>query len=548
MKRKPCTQRPCGSTAASLVKHATWTQIALVAALIASNNIDVACGDDQNIATTSPRRKGQYSSITEPVRIFSHQKIDDRAQRNAERGRKLLRENDKWEEKQIIPGDSAVQSRKHVGEHTDTRKILSRKKKKKTHRGVDNRSHKLESASDEDGTKKYQYNEIPKSGKSSRKEKGVDRGGWMSASSKGKSKGGGGDKQRCTNYVAAAIQEAVSEVITATPTRCCDCSESEFVAVFVTHGKPNEHTDSGFDLFWDQIYAAIAKNSEADDVCFVMTGIDSRTTNRDLSAVLIDVNRFVSSLPNVPSMMVTDPTESVALIQEIRMISESAEDRLAPNIGIFNAGYANILIESIVAGKDAIPFVGVLDDASFGASAAEITIDLLGGSVDQIRPLCFTSGRPELGFMDGRCVAYYTALGATDIQPQTGVPCTKDNEESVAGLTAMIVDSNINAVFTQVNCCMVVAMAVARAQDFDTSRKIVLGCQDTDTTKGSGNIVRFVTAQPIALQGYTASSWANFAVIEALHRGDQAAGRGDEHFPALGSVVETAVFNTALNQ
>ena len=68
-------------------------------------------------------------------------------------------------------------------------------------------------------------------------------------------------------------------------------------------------------------------------------------------------------------------------------------------------------------------------------------------------------------------------------------------------------------------------------------RSIVVGCMDEDT---SGGLVDFVTAQPVDLQAYSSSSWVNFPVIQSIEEED---GRGEQFFPSLESLVNTAIFN-----
>jgi hypothetical protein len=373
--------------------------------------------------------------------------------------------------------------------------------------------------------------------------KGASKGGKLVKSKKsgskkvmkrptGKGKGKGKGVQPpidCMSAVAKAIVDAVPEVITENPQRCCDTFEP--TAVFVTHAQRSDETASGFEPFWDRFYDVISATSEALGVCFVMTGVDQTIAERGLSEILIDANDVVSNLHDVPAMMSTDPTDSVALLRQIRSISSSPT---LPSIGVFNAGFANLLIEAIVSGMQRIPFVGLMDDTDFGTSAGKLTLDLLDGTPG--RPLCFNA-RPELPFIGDRCAAYYEAITIEPIDPPTGEICSADS--LVEDILARIVDTGANAVWSHVDCCTTVAQAAELASRID-GRIIVVGCQDRDTTGGK---IDFVTAQPIELQAYSATTWASFPVIQALQGRD---GRGEQYFPSLASLVNTAVFNTII--
>jgi hypothetical protein len=349
---------------------------------------------------------------------------------------------------------------------------------------------------------------------------------------KGKGKGKGKGVQPpngCMSAVAEAIVDAVPEVITQNPARCCKTAEP--TAVFVTHAERSDATASGFEPFWDRFYKIISETSEAAGVCFVMTGVDQMTAERGLSEILVDANDIVSNLHDVPAMMSTDPTDSVVLLEKIRSISSNLA---LPSIGVFNAGFANLLIEAIVSGMGRIPFVGLTDDTDFGTSAGKLTLDLLGETA--ARPLCFNA-RPDLPFIGERCAAYYNEITFEPIDPPTGEICSADS--LIEDILARIVDTGANAVWSHIDCCSTVAQAAELARKID-GRTIVVGCQDKDTT---GGMIDFVTAQPIELQAYSTSTWASFPVIQEQQGKD---GRGEQYFPSLGSLVNTAVFNTII--
>ena len=335
----------------------------------------------------------------------------------------------------------------------------------------------------------------------------------------------------CLSSIAQELVDVVPEAFAVNPAKCCNFDGP--TAVYITHAQRDDSTPTGFEVFWNDMFLHIAQTSNLAGVCFVMTGVDQNAlVERSIEDVLIDINLLSTTLSNVPVIMTTDPTEEINLVQVIRAISE---DALTPNIGVFNAGYANIIIEAIVSGFDRLPFVGLLDDTEFGATAAETTSTLLEGA-DAV-PLCLNA-RPEFGFIGERCTSYYRGLTSEPIDPPTGVVCSAATTPEE--LLAVIIDDQINAVWTHVDCCSAAAEAVRRARQM--GRTVVVGCQDEDTTDGTG-ILDFVTAQPIALEGYSASSWANFPVLQALNGYD---GRGRQFFPSLDSLVNTAVFSELL--
>jgi hypothetical protein len=360
---------------------------------------------------------------------------------------------------------------------------------------------------------------------------GKGKGKGAKGGGKGKGNHGNGRPgERCSSSVAQLIASEVPEAITQNPVRCCN-----FVgptAVFVTHSQRDDSTNSNFERFWDAIYKEI--NANSDRVCFVMTGYDqSVDTEKSLSEILIAVNAFVSTLTDVPAIMTSDPTDSAAAINQIRMISEGIN---APSIGVFNAGYKNLLIESLVSGKPRLPYIGYLDDQDFGFKAGEISLERLDG-IPAV-PLCFNARLGTLDFIGERCAAYYTEI--TDaLNPNLdtyGVACSA--ESTAQEIFLQILDAGANAVWSHVDCCDAVAQAAERVRLL--GQTIVVGCQDDDT---SGGLVDFVTAQPVALQAYSSSSWVNFPVLQAMQQRD---GRGEQFFPSLQSLVNTAIFNVVV--
>jgi len=364
------------------------------------------------------------------------------------------------------------------------------------------------------------------SSKSSKSSKGSGKKG-KGGKGKGKGKSKGGVGKQCTSSVARAIAAEVSEATTQNPERCCNFEGP--TAVYVTHAQLDDSTSSGFELFWDEVYQQIIVTSSMAHVCFVMTGYDQDfEEERSLSEILIDVNSVASSLPDVPVIMTTDPTDSIAAVEQVREISEGEN---SPSIGVFNAGYTNLLIEALVSGKPRLPYIGYLDDRNYGVKAGEITLELLDG-IPAI-PLCFNARLGTVDFIGERCSAYYNAVDRVPFIGPTGVACS--SETSSSEIYLQLVDSNANAVWSHIDCCAAVARAALSIRGL--GRRIVVGCQDEDT---SGGLADFITAQPIELQAYLTSSWANFPVLQSLQGND---GRGEQYFPSLQSLVNTAIFN-----
>jgi len=331
----------------------------------------------------------------------------------------------------------------------------------------------------------------------------------------------------CNSAVASAIQQ-VPEATTLNPTNCCDFDGP--VMVFVTHALSDPSTITGFEQFWNDQYLEFASTSEMSGVCFVMSGYNQTVqSDKSLNDVLIEVNQLVSQIPTVTSMMSTDPTEELNLVDLFRTISDTPD---GPNIGVFNAGLKNVETESLVSGQSKLPYVGYTDDAQYGSEAASMTLRMLQG--EPATPLCF-NGRPQLTYVGRRCAAYYNDV--TDDPPSRlfGVSCRSDS--NVNAIVSLIVSSDANAVYSQIDCCTPVAQAAAMAQEM-LNRTIIVGCQDEDT---SGGLANFVTGQPIGLQAYQTASWATLPVLESLAGGN---GRSDHNFPDLSSLLNTEIYTS----
>lgn len=364
---------------------------------------------------------------------------------------------------------------------------------------------------------------------------------------------GGGNMGPCAIHTAIQISTAVPEIITRNPISCCYSTNTEVVAVYITHALPSKYTTSGFEPFWDQIYSEIERTSRAQHVCFVMTGLNGiPTTNEDdrrsIEQILFDTIGYTSELPNVAAIMTTDPTtENTNLMDEVRRIYNNPR---LPSIGVFNAGYNNIIIESIVQNEGRLPYIGYLDDVEYGRQAGRVTLDLLNGTaaIPPV-PLCFNARIGVIDALGDRCAAYYNELSSTEVvavPDEIGVPCRPNS--TMMDLTTLLSDTtrgSINAVWAPLECCLSVTNAVeALLQQSSSSRRIIVGCQDDDPTNGR---INFYTAQPIALQGYMTASWANFPVLQQQSAPNVNDPKEPQYFPALQSLVHTAIYNTVVS-
>jgi hypothetical protein len=377
-----------------------------------------------------------------------------------------------------------------------------------------------------------------RSGKRSMGKLKISRKGGNTKSGKKSTKsktGKGTPNKPCSFEASDQLVDVIPEVATMFPDRCCNHLGP--MAVYVTHAQhSSDHTTpSGFDPFWDLVYNEIDITSEKDNICFVMTGYNPQVlSTRSLSEILIDATVLASSFTDVVAMMVTDPTDTLALMNEVRFISK---DRTLPSIGVFNAGYDNVAAESLVTGEDRLPYIGFLSDTAFGTEAAAFSLELLDGVAT--KPLCF-NGRPDLKFVGERCAAYYADLTPDVVDPGLGISCTAASK--VEDILGLLVTAQANAIFSHVDCCQVVAQAVAMAITMGQKIRAV-GCQDKDTS-GDGASINFVTTQPILLEGYSPAAWANFPVRQAL-MGEN--GRGTQYFPSLASLVNTAIYTVPVS-
>jgi hypothetical protein len=318
--------------------------------------------------------------------------------------------------------------------------------------------------------------------------------------------------------------ENVPEAISINPNRCCAFNGA--TAAIITHAQPDNTTVSGFEPFWNRMFEVIDAASNKSGVCFFMTGYNPVVkTGRNLLEVLIHVNRVVSAMQSVPSMMSTDPTNSSELVAEVRKISSNTSQ---PSIGIFNAGYENIQFETLMSGLPALPFVGYTHDQAYGEEAALVTRELLGSQPPM--PLCLNA-RENILVVGARCQAYYSHL-QTQGNPATGVKCNSSTTSEQ--IIEILLSGSINAVWSHNDCCSALAQAAESMKQM--GRDVVVGCMDTKNVPG----INFVTRQPETLHAYAISTWANFPVIQEL-RGRN--GRAKQFFPSLSSLVRTSSYN-----
>jgi hypothetical protein len=330
----------------------------------------------------------------------------------------------------------------------------------------------------------------------------------------------------CLSSFSIFVMENVPESISKNPNRCCGFDGA--TAAIVTHAQADNSTASGFEPFWNNMYDIIDAASKKSGVCFFMTGYNPGiNTGRNLSEVLINVNQVVSGLQKVPSMMSTDPTNSTALVTEIRKIASNPSQ---PSIGVFNAGYDNIQFEKLVSGLPALPFVGYTNDQSYGQAAALATRELLGS--EPPIPLCLNA-RENISLVGARCQAYYSNL-QVQVDPATGVSC--NSSTTPEQIIEILLSRSINAAWSHIDCCSTLALAAESVMQM--GRDVVVGCMDEAPKNATG--VDFVTRQPETLQAYATSTWANFPVIQELRGRD---GRAEQFFPSLSSLVNTSIFN-----
>lgn len=67
----------------------------------------------------------------------------------------------------------------------------------------------------------------------------------------------------------------------------------------------------------------------------------------------------------------------------MELVRSISNDPTLPVIAVFNAGYSNVIVDSIVTGERRLPYIGSIDEAEYGTSAATMTKELLNGATPQ---------------------------------------------------------------------------------------------------------------------------------------------------------------------
>ena len=334
--------------------------------------------------------------------------------------------------------------------------------------------------------------------------------------------GGSGSSGKCISSAASAITDALPQITTLNPESCCE--QTAGIAAYLTHATLDSSTESGLSRFWQEAYDNISRVSAAHDICFVFVAASTDDV-AELEQTMYDMTVAVSTMvspffhftvvlltksddsaqPDVVAMMVTDPTSTGTLIELVRSISN---DATLPAIAVFNVGYNNIIVDSIVTGERRLPYIGSIDEADYGTSAATMTKELLNGATPV--PMCFQANEDPQ-----RCYAYYVDLAVPSSPP---FPCNATSDS-----IQYDIPSSVNAIFAPAACC---AAVIASARD-----DIVVGCQDHDVVDG----LAFVTQQPVALQAATAATWSSFVVQFGM--------AGAQSFPGLQTLVATDVYS-----
>ncbi|GKY94677.1 hypothetical protein MPSEU_000433100 [Mayamaea pseudoterrestris] len=328
----------------------------------------------------------------------------------------------------------------------------------------------------------------------------------------------------CSSSQSTYVLSRVPEAIAQNPNRCCNFDGPVFA--IITHALLNSDTESGFDSFWNSIYLDIVRDANQFGLCFFMTGIDPTVASgRSISEIMITVNQIVSGISAVPAIMTTDPTDNPDLMTVVRGISVNPG---LPSIGVFNTGYGNVVVESLVSGEDRLPFVGPTSDESYGQLAATATLRLLNNAPPTA--LCLSNG---LNMTAMRCQEYYAGLTVSPPSSVSTDDLICNTSSTAADIRSLLSTSNANAVWATQECCEAVASAASRI----SGKLLVVGCMDVSPQDYQ---VDFVTTQPTRLQAHATSAWASCPVIQELKGRD---GRKPEYFPSLRSLIKTTIKN-----
>jgi hypothetical protein len=249
--------------------------------------------------------------------------------------------------------------------------------------------------------------------------------------------------------------------------------------------------------------------------------------------VLSETNVLSAVVEEVQAIMATDPTMGTDLANLFRLIEQTKE---TPSIGVFNAGYENLMAEMVVTGQERLPYIGYTDDWKFGSEAGTMTLALLPRDIP-VKPICFNA-RPDLAFVGQRCAQYYQTVTNKPPFNDSGVTCSGDS--NVQAVADLLRQGEINAVYTHGDCCAVVGQAIQMLRAEDASRTIVAGCMDEDTSNGG---INFITTQPIELQAVQAYSWTTLPVIQTDVGGD---GETEQFFLSERTLIDTAIFSEVI--
>ena len=319
------------------------------------------------------------------------------------------------------------------------------------------------------------------------------------------------DNEELTCYSAPArnLLEIVPDAIVRNPSRCCDHTGS--IAAYVTHSAPGT-------TFWEEAYSSILAQSDVSSSCFIFTGVnEAAAVSSDRDQTILDVVLTVSSLPQVVTLMVVDTTSSSSLASSLRYMHEQQHQQhiVSPLVGVWHAGYDNILLESITKGAGVLPYVGVASSdaaAVFGSTAAQLSLAVLGNDASS---LCVAT---SLTSAPSECSHWYAGRNASIATPIA----VCDAEWSLP-----VVEGAVDVIWATRGCCQRVVDAI------EEGSPTLVGCH---TDEAGANSAHFSLRQPVAFQASTVAAWANAAVV-ASQRG----GSGRYAFPALGTVVATGL-------
>ena len=328
----------------------------------------------------------------------------------------------------------------------------------------------------------------------------------------------------CSSAQSDYVLSRVPEAIARNPNRCCDYDGPVFS--IITHALPDRNTDSGFESFWNAIYVDIDEAATKRGLCFFMTGVDPAVdSGRNVSEILINVNEVVSGISSVSAIMTTDPTDTPDLMKSVRSIFDNPG---LPSIGVFNSGYDNVVVESLLTGEDRLPYVGSTTEDSYGKLAATATLRALN-NVPPVA-ICLSDGHNATAI---KCKDFYSGLKASPPGNKSDEGAICSSETTDAEILSLVAATNANVLWAHQDCCE----AAAAASNNSTGRILVVGCMDVDPVDYR---LDFITTQPTRLQAQATSSWASFPVIQELKGRD---GREPQYFPSLKSLIRTAIQN-----